>query len=182
MAISSVQKKNVISILGRGPLSNHMESIRLSKIAAHVLKPVFKDLGYENLASGENIRIKRRIIRLKDKDPYSIDPEENPFENFKEMTSVEILCPTNGHISKLKQAKPRILSKLQERGFCSVEVSFLLDRPKPPIDNLYRRNPVEPIAKSEEGSRLAESLSERLDPSSPLKKALLDLAEALKPK
>lgn len=182
MAFNSSGRKSIGSVLERGPLALQLESMRLSKIAANVLKPVLDELGFGALASGENIRITRERIREKDKDPYGIDPQEDPFANYREITMVEILCPTNGHISKLKQVFPRMLSRLQARGFCSVNLTLKLAKPKPATDNFLKTGPLRPIPKNEEASQLAQDLANRLSSTSPLKKPLQELAEALKPK
>ena len=100
-------QKPISKVLQKGSLAKHFGFLKLAKRLAAVIDPVCQ--GYKLGASDtpDCLRITVQQVRIKDENPYDIDPDEDPRDLIKEVLLLEIGLPNPLLSAALPCSSPR---------------------------------------------------------------------------
>ena len=166
-------QKPISKVLQRGSLAKHFGFLRLAKRLAAVIDPVCQSYKLGASVTPDCLRLSVQQVRIKDENPYDIDPDEDPRDLIKEVLLLEVGLPNPLFVRRFTMFQPSVEKALAEKGFGAMQVKAVIDR-----SGLHPQ----PFLFTESGPGAVEGakeLSDRLPESSPLKEAMAKLAASL---
>lgn len=171
-------QKPISKVLQRGTLAKHFGFLKLAKRLAAVIDPVCQSYKLGASVTPDCLRLTVQQVRIKDENPYDIDPDEDPRDLIKEVLLLEIGLPNPLFVRRFTMFQPSVEKALAEKGFGAMKVKPVIDRcglhPQPFL--FTESGPAIGGPGAVEG---AKELSDRLPESSPLKEAMAKLAASL---
>lgn len=171
-------QKPISKVLQRGSLAKHFGFLRLAKRLAAVIDPVCQSYKLGASVTPDCLRLSVQQVRIKDENPYDIDPDEDPRDLIKEVLLLEVGLPNPLFVRRFTMFQPSVEKALAEKGFGAMQVKAVIDRcglhPQPFL--FTESGPAIGGPGAVEG---AKELSDRLPESSPLKEAMAKLAASL---
>lgn len=171
-------QKPISKVLQKGSLAKHFGFLKLAKRLAAVIDPVCQSYKLGASVTPDCLRLTVQQVRIKDENPYDIDPDEDPRDLIKEVLLLEIGLPNPLFVRRFTMFQPSVEKALAEKGFGAMKVKPVIDRcGLHPQQFLFTETgPAIGGSGAVEG---AKELSDRLPESSPLKEAMAKLAATL---
>lgn len=159
-------------------MAKHFGFLKLAKRLAAVIDPVCQNYKLGASVTPDCLRVSVQQVRIKDENPYEIDPDEDPRDLIKEVLFLEVGLPNPLFIRRFTMFQPSVEKALAEKGFGAMKVKPVIDRcglhPQPFL--FTESGPSIGGRGAVEG---AKALSDRLPENSPLKEAMAKLAASL---
>ena len=83
-------QKPISKVLQRGSLAKHFGFLRLAKRLAAVIDPVCQSYKLGASVTPDCLRLSVQQVRIKDENPYDIDPDEDPRDLIIEVLLLEV--------------------------------------------------------------------------------------------
>ena len=151
-------------------MAKHFGFLKLAKRLAAVIDPVCQSYKLGASVTPDCLRLTVQQVRIKDENPYDIDPDE--------VLLLEIGLPNPLFVRRFTMFQPSVEKALAEKGFGAMKVKPVIDRcglhPQPFL--FTESGPAIGGPGAVEG---AKELADRLPESSPLKEAMAKLAATL---
>ena len=151
-------------------MAKHFGFLKLAKRLAAVIDPVCQSYKLGASVTPDCLRLTVQQVRIKDENPYDIDPDE--------VLLLEIGLPNPLFFFFFTMFQPSVEKALAEKGFGAMKVKPVIDRcglhPQPFL--FTESGPAIGGPGAVEG---AKELADRLPESSPLKEAMAKLAATL---
>lgn len=171
-------QKPISKVLQRGSLAKHFGFLKLARRLAAVIDPVCQNYKLGASVTPDCLRLSVRQVRIKDENPYAINPDEDPRDLIKEVLLLEVGLPNPLFVRRFTMFQPSVEKALAEKGFGAMKVKPVIDRcglhPQP-----FLFTETGPSIGGPGAVEGAKELSDRLPESSPLKEAMAKLAATL---
>ena len=162
-------QKPISKVLQRGSLAKHFGFLKLAKRLAAVIDPVCQSYKLGASVTPDCLRLTVQQVRIKDENPYDIDPDEDPRDLIKEVLLLEIGLPNPLFVRRFTMFQPSVEKALAEKGFGAMKVKPVIDRcGLHPQQFLFTETG--PAIGGPGAVEGAKELSDRLPESSPLRK------------
>lgn len=159
-------------------MAKHFGFLKLAKRLAAVIDPVCQSYKLGASVTPDCLRVSVQQVRIKDENPYEIDPDEDPRDLIKEVLFLEVGLPNPLFIRRFTMFQPSVEKALAEKGFGAMKVKPVIDRcglhPQP-----FLFTESGPSIGGPDAVEGAKALSDRLPENSPLKEAMAKLAASL---
>ena len=121
-------QKPISKVLQRGSLAKHFGFLRLAKRLAAVIDPVCQSYKLGASVTPDCLRLSVQQVRIKDENPYDIDPDEDPRDLIKEVLLLEVGLPNPLFVRRFTMFQPSVEKALAEKGFGAMQVKAVIDR------------------------------------------------------
>ena len=108
-------QKPISKVLQKGSLAKHFGFLKLAKRLAAVIDPVCQGYKLGASVTPDCLRITVQQVRIKDENPYDIDPDEDPRDLIKEVLLLEIGLPNPLFVRRFTMFQPSVEKALAEK-------------------------------------------------------------------
>ncbi|WP_370858341.1 orotate phosphoribosyltransferase [Parasutterella sp.] len=109
-------------------MAKHFGFLKLAKRLAAVIDPVCQSYKLGASVTPDCLRLTVQQVRIKDENPYDIDPDEDPRDLIKEVLLLEIGLPNPLFVRRFTMFQPSVEKALAEKGFGAMKVKPVIDR------------------------------------------------------